>query len=123
MIATVSAFGQSYFFTTFVGSGSGGSFIQLGQDNAARGDRAGPVSGNNLTVGHGVDDELKVGFPVDAAGHDVSVRAGFSSGTVIEYINDIIDSDTEGSRYTLRDTPIFTCLRKSLKETVDTLGG
>ncbi|TKB92349.1 MAG: chlorite dismutase, partial [Nitrospira sp.] len=26
-------------------------------------------------------------------------------------------------RYTLRDTPIFTCVRKSLKETLDTLGG
>lgn len=31
--------------------------------------------------------------------------------------------ETEGSRYTLRDTPIFTCVRKSLKETLDTLGG
>lgn len=31
--------------------------------------------------------------------------------------------ETEGSRYTLRDTPIFTCIRKSLKETLDTLGG
>ena len=29
--------------------------------------------------------------------------------------------ETEGSRYTLRDTPIFTCIRKSLKETLDTL--
>ncbi len=31
--------------------------------------------------------------------------------------------ETEGSRYTLHDTPIFTCIRKSLKETLDTLGG
>ena len=31
--------------------------------------------------------------------------------------------ETEGSRYTLRDTPIFTCLHKSLKEALDTLGG
>ena len=31
--------------------------------------------------------------------------------------------ETEGSRYTLRDTPIFTCVRGSLKETLDTLGG
>jgi chlorite dismutase len=31
--------------------------------------------------------------------------------------------ETEGSRYTLRDTPIFTCIRKSLKEMLDTLGG
>lgn len=31
--------------------------------------------------------------------------------------------ETQASRYTLRDTPMFTCLRKSLKETLDTLGG
>ncbi|MDK2745684.1 MAG: chlorite dismutase family protein [Nitrospira sp.] len=31
--------------------------------------------------------------------------------------------ETEGSRYTLRDTPIFTCVLKSLKEMLDTLGG
>ena len=31
--------------------------------------------------------------------------------------------ETEGSRYTLRDTPIFTCIRGSLKESLDTLGG
>jgi len=31
--------------------------------------------------------------------------------------------EAEGSRYTKRDTPIFTCVMKSLKETVDTLGG
>ncbi len=31
--------------------------------------------------------------------------------------------ETEGSRYTLRDTPMFTCVRKSLKDMLDTLGG
>ncbi|MGH7256043.1 MAG: chlorite dismutase family protein [Nitrospirales bacterium] len=31
--------------------------------------------------------------------------------------------ETEGSRHTLRDTPIFTCIRKSIKEALDTLGG
>jgi chlorite dismutase len=31
--------------------------------------------------------------------------------------------ETEGSRFTLRDTPIFTCIHKSLKEALDTLGG
>ncbi len=31
--------------------------------------------------------------------------------------------ETEGSRYTKRDIPIFTCILKSLKETLDTLGG
>ena len=31
--------------------------------------------------------------------------------------------EAEGSRYTKRDIPIFTCIMKSLKEMVDTLGG
>lgn len=31
--------------------------------------------------------------------------------------------ETEGSRFTLRDTPIFTCIMKSVKEMLDTLGG
>ena len=31
--------------------------------------------------------------------------------------------EAEGSRYTKRDVPIFTCVMKSLKEMVDTLGG
>ena len=31
--------------------------------------------------------------------------------------------ETEGSRYTLRDTPIFTCLFMSPREALDALGG
>ncbi len=31
--------------------------------------------------------------------------------------------DTESSRYTARDTPIFTCILKDVKTTLDTLGG
>jgi len=30
--------------------------------------------------------------------------------------------ETEGSRFTLRDTPIFTCVRKTIQETLDDLG-
>ena len=31
--------------------------------------------------------------------------------------------ETEGSKYTLRDTPIFTCIAKSVPEMLDSLGG
>jgi len=31
--------------------------------------------------------------------------------------------EAEGSRYTKRDVPIFTCIMKSLKEMIDTIGG
>ena len=30
--------------------------------------------------------------------------------------------ETEGSRFTLRDTPIFTCIRKTIQEALDDLG-
>jgi chlorite dismutase len=30
--------------------------------------------------------------------------------------------ETEGSRFTLRDTPIITCIRKPIHETLDDLG-
>ncbi len=30
--------------------------------------------------------------------------------------------ETEGSRYTLRDTPIFTCVRKTIQEALDDVG-
>jgi len=31
--------------------------------------------------------------------------------------------ETESSKYTVRDTPIFTCVRRELRETLDLLGG
>ena len=31
--------------------------------------------------------------------------------------------ETDASRYTVRDTPIFTCILKEMKSTLDTLGG
>jgi len=30
--------------------------------------------------------------------------------------------ETEGSRFTLRDTPILTCIRKTIQEALDDLG-
>ena len=57
---------------------------------------------------------------------DSTTRNGFAFET--DKPEDFLDlvmalRETEGSRYTLRDTPIFTCLHKSLKEALDTLGG
>ncbi len=45
-----------------------------------------------------------------------------------DYPSDFLDlvmelRETEGSRYTLRDTPIFTCVRKNLKDALNDLGG
>ncbi|MFY9268413.1 MAG: chlorite dismutase family protein [Candidatus Manganitrophaceae bacterium] len=45
-----------------------------------------------------------------------------------DYPNDFLDlvmelREAEASRYTFRDTPIFTCVRKSLKDALNDLGG
>ncbi len=45
-----------------------------------------------------------------------------------EHVSDFLDlvmelRDTEASRYTLRDTPTFTCINMSLPDVLDSLGG
>ncbi|MGB0909966.1 MAG: chlorite dismutase family protein [Nitrospirales bacterium] len=64
----------------------------------------------NTTYSFGLDDqEFVVAFETDSP----------------EDFLDLVMAlrEAEGSRYTKRDIPIFTCIMKSLKELVDTLGG
>lgn len=64
----------------------------------------------NTTYSFGLDDqEFVVAFETD-------IPQDF-----LDLVMDL--REAEGSRYTKRDTPIFTCIMKSLKEMVDTLGG
>lgn len=64
----------------------------------------------NTTYSFGLDDqEFVVAFETDKAEDFLDL--------VMEL------RETEGSRYTLRDTPTLTCIRKSLQETLDSLGG
>lgn len=64
----------------------------------------------NTTYSFGLDDqEFVVAFETD------------SPQDFLDLVMDL--RETEGSRYTKRDIPIFTCIMKSLKEVVETLGG
>ena len=64
----------------------------------------------NTTYSFGLDDQVWV--------------VAFESDKPEDFLDLVMAlRETEGSRYTLRDTPIFTCIRKSLKEALDTLGG
>jgi chlorite dismutase len=64
----------------------------------------------NTTYSFGLDDqEFVVAFETDKPEDFLDL--------VMELRN------AEASRYTERDTPIFTCIMKSLKEMLDTLGG
>ena len=64
----------------------------------------------NTTYSFGLDDqEFVVAFETD-------IPSDF-----LDLVMDL--RGTEGSRYTLRDTPIFTCVRRPIDETLDSLGG
>jgi len=64
----------------------------------------------NTTYSFGLDDqEFVVAFETDKAEDFLDL--------VMEL------RETEGSRYTQRDTPTITCIRKTLQETLDSLGG
>lgn len=64
----------------------------------------------NTTYSFGLDDqEFVVAFETD------------EPGDFLDLVMDL--RGTEGSLYTLRDTPIFTCIRRPIDETLDSLGG
>ncbi len=64
----------------------------------------------NTTYSFGLDDqEFVVAFESDRPG---------------DFVDLVMDlRETEASRYTLRDTPIFTCIHRPLPEALDLLGG
>ena len=64
----------------------------------------------NTTYSFGLDDqEFVVAFETD------------SPGDFLDLVMDL--RGVEGSLFTLRDTPIFTCIRHPIDETLDSLGG
>ena len=64
----------------------------------------------NTTYSFGLDDqEFVVAFETD------------KPEDFLDLVMDL--RETESSRYTVRDTPIFTCILKDIRATLDTLGG
>ena len=63
----------------------------------------------NTTYSFGLDDqEFMVGFETDSP---------------FDFVDLVMDlRETESSRYTLRDTPIFTCIRRPIEETLASMG-
>ncbi|HET6369766.1 MAG TPA: chlorite dismutase family protein [Nitrospiria bacterium] len=55
---------------------------------------------------------------------DAEFVVAFESDKPEDFLDLVMDlRGAESSRYTLRDTPIFTCIRKGLKEAITDLGG
>lgn len=64
----------------------------------------------NTTYSFGLDDQEFV--------------VAFETNNPSDFLDLVIElRGVEGSMYTLRDTPIFTCIRRPVKETLDSLGG
>lgn len=64
----------------------------------------------NTTYSFGLDDQEFV--------------VAFESDRPEDFLDLVMElRETEGSKYTLRDTPIFTCIAKSVHEMLDSLGG
>ncbi|MFQ5596778.1 MAG: chlorite dismutase family protein [Nitrospiria bacterium] len=55
---------------------------------------------------------------------DAEFVVAFESDYPADFLDLVMElREAEASRYTLRDTPIFTCVRKSLKDALNDLGG
>ena len=64
----------------------------------------------NTTYSFGLDDQDFV--------------VAFESDKPEDFVDLVMElRETDGSKYTVRDTPIFTCILKDVKSTLDTLGG
>lgn len=63
----------------------------------------------NTTYSYGLDDQ--------------EFMLSFETDQPADFLDLVMElRETEASRYTLRDTPIFTCIAMSLREALDTLG-
>ena len=64
----------------------------------------------NTTYSFGLDDQEFV--------------LAFETDNPADFLDLVMElRESESSRYTLRDTPIFTCVRRTIDETLDLLGG
>lgn len=80
-----------------------------------------------------MDDHFRIGHKYPSVKINTSYSFGlddqefmvaFETDSPSDFLDLVMDlRGTDASRYTLRDTPIFTCIRLPIGETLDTLGG
>ena len=72
----------------FLRASSGDLLVQLGEDDGAGGQRAGPVRVDGFAVHAGLDGVDVVRSPVNAGGNDIGVGADGSGGAVVGDVGD-----------------------------------
>src|SRR5574341_2514890 len=85
-------------------------------------DRRQEMMNVHIEVGHKFPS-VKLNTPYSFGLDDQEFVVAFESDNPADFVDLVMAlRETEGSRYTLRDTPIFTCVRKTIHETLDDLG-
>ena len=81
------------------------------------------VMGGHIKVGHEYPS-IKLNTIYSFGLDDQEWVVSFESNRPSDFLDLVMQlRETESSKYTLRDTPIFTCIRGELRQVIDTLGG
>ena len=80
------------------------------------------IMNEHITVGHKYPS-IKLNTTYSFGLDDQDFVVAFEGDQPEDFVDLVMElRDTEGSRYTVRDTPIFTCILKDVKTMLDTLG-
>lgn len=81
------------------------------------------IMNEHFRVGHKYPS-VKINTSYSFGLDDQEFVVAFETDEPADFLDLVMElRETEGSLYTLRDTPIFTCLAMGLRETMDALGG
>ena len=78
---------------------------------------------DHFTIGHKYPS-VKINTTYSFGLDDQEFVVAFETDSPSDFLDLVMDlRGVEGSLYTLRDTPIFTCIHRSIDDTLDSLGG
>ena len=81
------------------------------------------MMGEHFRIGHKYPS-VKINTSYSFGLDDQEFVVAFETDVPRDFLDLVMElRSIEGSRYTLRDTPIFTCIRRPISETLDSLGG
>ena len=81
------------------------------------------MMGDHFKVGHKYPS-VKINTSYSFGLDDQEFVVAFETDSPSDFLDLVMDlREVEGSLYTLRDTPIFTCIQRPIRETLDSLGG
>ena len=77
---------------------------------------------DHFRVGHKYPS-VKINTSYSFGLDDQEFVLGFETDSPADFVDLVMDlRETEGSRFTLRDTPILTCIRRPIHETLESMG-